>query len=294
MRTRKRDPNELNRIVEESPMASADTGAWGHSSIPGGWWLPAGIALDETGTYLVWEDRLDRSQYVEPTPDLLREFLAIAETESWEQTGDAVLRFARKWGPLHLCAAHLRPVWHTLDLRNLPFGGSISSFCPPVRRDDGRLAEPVWGWRYIATRFRDTLHANALFGTGRSQPVSLQERRTVDMLLVKPERAALVTQVRIWLEDGAGCAVQPVWTSDDDLLGWRAEVHTLVAALALALGATLRGSPGLAVCANCLKLFPIHQRNQRYCSRSECKTEYKRVQQAKRRAGEPPPPEYSI
>ena len=247
---------------------------------------------------LCWEPRRDRSRFVEPTPELLPEFLAIAEIKTWEKACAAVLEFARKWGPLYLCFEHTRPVWHALDTRNVPFGGSVAPLCPPRRLEDGRFVEWVWGWHLYALRARDAVHASALVRAGKAKPTNIRERHTVEMLLVKPEPNAVATQVQVWLQDGGGFDVQPAWTSGDGVPVWRAEVHTLVAALAVALMNCLRGSPGVGVCTHCIRLFETRQGNQRYCGQPACQTERKRVEKARARLRQAisaaPNPEYTI
>jgi predicted RNA-binding Zn ribbon-like protein len=118
------------------------------------------------------------------------------------------------------------------------------------------------------------------------------------MLMVEPDHQALVAQVHRLIEDGGGFVVAPEWTSNDDVPVWRAEVRTLAAALGVALWNTLRTSPGVAICANCLRLFETRQRNQRYCDKSVCQTERKRVEKvqlrARQAAATTPDPEYTI
>jgi len=259
--------------------------------------VPEEIALDERSVKLCW-DMNGAARRVEPTPELLREFLTIGEIKTWEQNYAAVLKFAQKWGPLHLCYEHVRPVWHTLDMRNVPFGGPTAPSCPPERRADGRFAEWVWAWLSYASTARDVVHAAALLRAGEARPTHRRERQIVDILRVKPERDALTLRVQTWLEDGVGLTVLPKWTSDDEAPVWRAEVHTLAAALAVALWNTLRVSPGMAVCAHCLRLFEIRQGNQRYCDQPTCQTERKRAEKARTRAmqagSNAPDPEYTI
>ena len=121
-----------------------------------------------------------------------------------------------------------------------------------------------------------------------------------EILMVKPEREALVARVQALIEDGAGFAVLPTWPSDQEASppAWRAEVRTLAAALGVALWNTLCTSPGVAICANCLGLFEIHQGDQRYCRENQCQTERKRVEKAqlraKKAAATAHEPEYAI
>jgi hypothetical protein len=117
-----------------------------------------------------------------------------------------------------------------------------------------------------------------------------------DILWVKPDRDALTLRVQSWLQDGVGVTLLPKWTSDHGAPEWTAEVHTLVAALAVALWNALRGSPGMVICAHCLRLLEIRQRNQRYCDQPACQTERKRVEKARLRARQvaAPDPEYMI
>src|SRR5215216_610865 len=136
-----------------SGMAPKGTRDWSRSSIPGGWWLPEGITVADGK--LCWEPRFDVSRRVEPTPDLLREFLEIAQFEKWKQWNTAILRFARKWGPLHLCYEHGWPVWHEQDRWNPPSGGPEFSVCLEDRLEDGRIAEPLWAWHAYSLRARD-------------------------------------------------------------------------------------------------------------------------------------------
>ncbi|MGH7643192.1 MAG: hypothetical protein ACRENX_09315 [Candidatus Dormibacteria bacterium] len=73
----------------------------------------------------------------------LVEFVGLAEAVSFPS---AVLGFARRWGPLELCEAHLRPSAHrTKGLEGCPPWQDHS--CQP----DTRWAEPIESWRAFSS-----------------------------------------------------------------------------------------------------------------------------------------------
>lgn len=239
-----------------------------------------GITIEDE--QLCWEPQVSSTQLVTPNPGLLRAFLKIHSAETKEERDKVIVRFAQEWGPLHLCYEHLRPVWHKQDRHNLPHGGPDFPVCPPIILADGRCAEPLWGWLTYSYLARDVVHASVLLQPGDSTSNSNASLTTADMLMVKPEREELVGKVQHLIEDGAGFAMLPTWTSDDGGPVWRAEVRTLAAALGAALWNTLCRSPGATICAKCLKPFPIRQRNQQYCP--DCQRERWRVNRARARA----------
>jgi hypothetical protein len=290
------NPHDIDRVVQESDMAPEDGRDWRHSSIPGRWWVPDIIAIEDE--MLCWEPQSNAGRWVEPTSELLGQFLQIHQFERWDQWHDAVLRFARTWGPLHLCHDHGQPVWHRQDQWGLQVGEAILPVCRPLVLADGRVAEPLWRWLSFSYLARDVVHARTLVRPSKSKPKSERDHRIRNMLMAKPDRGHLVAHVHRLIEDGMGFAVRPEWTSSDDVPVWRAEVRTLAAALGVALWNTLRGSPGVAICANCLSLFETRQRNQRYCDKSACQTERKRVEKvqlrARKAASATLDPEYAI
>jgi hypothetical protein len=290
------DPKDLDYIVDRSAMAPEDAKDWSRSSVPGGWWCPTRIGVADGK--LRWDPAVGPSHRVEPTPGLLREFITIAGIETPKQRNTVILRFAQKWGPLHLCYRHTRPVWHQQVISEASPGGLAPAICPPVQLEDGRYGESLWTWYLYALLARDVVHAGALLRSGRAKPTSRAEATTLRMLMVKPEHQTLVAEVQRLMHDGGGFAVFPDWASDQESLPvWRAEVRTLAAALGVALWNALQGSPGVTVCTKCGTLFSIRQRNQRYCDRAECQKARKRIEKARLRAQQASaaqPPEYSI
>lgn len=290
------NPNSLDFIVESSVLAREDGSTWSHTSIPGRWWVPEIITLEDQ--QLFWEPNTEAGRWVEPSPELLNDFLQIHQYPQWEQWHEANFRFARKWGPLHLCQEHGRPVWHQQDQWPLPVGEKMLTVCPPKERADGCLFEPIWRWHAYSLLARQVVEASVRVREGKPMSTTQMDVRTANRWAVKPDRDALVARVGSLIEDGGGFAVRPEWESEGEVPIWRAEVRTLAAALGVALWNILRSSPGIGVCAHCLRLFEARQRNQRYCSRPACQTERKRVEKAelraKKAAVEAGAPEYSI
>src|SRR5262245_37585750 len=70
-------------------------------------WIPPVIDLDGGGEWLVWANPRGGGRSLRPPHQLLEEFVALASAQP-----EQVLRFARRWGVLHLCARHQQPAGH--------------------------------------------------------------------------------------------------------------------------------------------------------------------------------------
>src|SRR5262249_56850653 len=101
-----------------------------------------------------------------PTHHRLEEFVALASAQP-----EQALRFARRWGVLHLCARHQQPAGH-----------ASPNACPIGRRsrpgwEGSRWAEPVEAWRRWARRIQALLRISARLADGAPDELPSQEGR---------------------------------------------------------------------------------------------------------------------
>jgi hypothetical protein len=155
----------LDADVVDSEMANSENPEWAQSSIQGEWGVPSIVELDEDSGMLTWRSTPGSTRRVKPPRDLLKSFLELQDSEDAK-----IVAFAKKWGPLHLCAAHPgRPTSHlgaqklTWDLDDPP------SFCREVHLPDGRPAESIEAWRELSRQAEFIVRAGMSARKGSSR-----------------------------------------------------------------------------------------------------------------------------
>jgi hypothetical protein len=256
------------------------------------WYAPDHVALD--GGDLVFDPRTIHKVSFEP--ELLSGFLALAY-----QAGDvsdegflaldyrtdvsdqAILRFAKKWGSLGLCAhgvASPHGDWTVITDADIGPGG-VPDECWPTYRESAAI------WRALASMFAATLEiAAALHNNERVSRSTVQafhgwlpnKRQTPAMN--KPGlqyRRLLTDRLNYWLSRWAG--VHPIfqWEDTDSPTiefghSWRTGCAP---ALVLQLTRTVALKPAIATCSACGIAYTPQRhpkKNQRnYCAR--CRAE---------------------
>lgn len=115
------------------------------------WQLPRELWLD--GTSLRFDARPQPGKLVRPGPGMLEEFVKLVDARD-----QAILKYARKWGPLWLCSH--RRYWQHDPLA-----------CRPVASSDERYYtrwEPLEYWRDFAKEARATLRIARKLNTGEA------------------------------------------------------------------------------------------------------------------------------
>jgi len=232
-----------------------------------------GVPLDEI--------RLERAPvpYVRASDGLLDEFLSLAD----DQTGEAILRFARRWGVLEVCE-HGRPPRHgdrnSEPTRCLPRGA--------IGRGEAwaLLASP---WRSLSAAARALLRIAVAVEAG--EPGSPADWRLADPVSLgswwgipipwaneaqrwgtnaQDDRYWVSAALEPWLS-GPQVTASFVWTDDDRewrLLPRHPEWHGLYGALGVALMLAIAQARELRICRDCRKLYSRNEvvRNYKYCT----------------------------
>lgn len=269
--------------------------------------IPADVKLN--GRWLMW--RFERKSSARtPPPDLLRDFLKRFDYGrlSPPEAANQALLFARKWGPLHLCACGL-PVTH----RRYGEGDACLQRPPQEKGYDGEL----WsGWlkfaRQLTTALRiaEAIHAKKAGPIGHADWKELyatvpnwtwtwsvppqgkdRGRDTLLVILSAWMREALLRPSVWWelrREDRASGGFQIGFASGEGSFGG------LYGSILMQLVLAVTRSPGIAFCAGCNNLVFIErqtaQGTRRYCDRCRKKgvplRDAARNHRARLRAGE--------
>jgi hypothetical protein len=269
-----------------SRLGAADatsTGEVGGPSITGEWKIPEGLGLD--GDDLVWRVTLQGGPAPIPDRVLLEEFVELDGAQP-----ECVLAFARRWGVLHICAAHGLPASHN----PMPRGAALGEpdYCEPVVREHAgyRIGrEPLRSWFDLAGTFNSVLAiAAALLGRQagsmdawerlwRPQPEGVgvgdtSWRMLGDRLGTDPgrDRVQLGEAVRRLL-DWANLQASFTWSPVAERPTFEVVPGSLFTALAIELCSALAGTEALAQCSSCGRFFsPARRprpRRRRYCRR---------------------------
>ena len=124
---------------------------------PGFLWVPGDTHRE--GDRLVWTMRKPDS-YAQPTNGFLDTFLSLHK-----QTDSAILRFAKKWGPLGICE-HDLPCAHNWPPNNYP---DRPTCMPRYEKRDlvNWYWEPLWIWRAISEKMSTLLTVTAQVRRGK-------------------------------------------------------------------------------------------------------------------------------
>lgn len=221
------------------------------------------------------------------------DFLDLANVGS-RQAPRAVLQYARRWGPLHLCARHGLPSSHT----GTWLVGTEARACPPRRRGQEH-SEPISLWIEFATEAQSILLARADWSLAGKRPslviptgggvfavpgsgssdlrdvrpnrkaASLAGRTGIvgEGLITLPSSASIAVAVRRWLALGA---VYPLVRSSGRAFTVGFQADTLFGALALRLAGDLENANPLVRCEFCGVLYRLTRRGTYCCSDPEC------------------------
>ncbi len=222
----------------------------------------------------------------QPDARLLDRFIGLVDATPLQ-----LLKFAQRWGPLHICEAHQLPVSHRSDrFRDSPSVGPCH--VPSVSQGDfhhhplgvGRRPptprpatwewywEPLDRWRVLAGQARAMLNLAAtvrgLGATNSADWSALDElgfRRTggapLPLTTVAARRAVLAAAVDTWLQ---WSAIRPkfAWRDTQPHLSyWTQEEHGLFGTLALQLAYAIGAMKGgMLQCSNCHRFFVAQRR----------------------------------
>jgi hypothetical protein len=265
--------------VATSPIVEPN-GEFGRPLAAGTWTSPDTLGLDEADR--LWWPAVNEgpSHRVRAGGPLLPSFLAIGLAGS--HVANAVLAFARRWGPIAFCR-HLYPAGHGPMFwpgRRLP--ASEWTLEPCASQQDGVLAwSPVEGFRLWSLRARATLtvagdlQRKRLPGTPPAAAGVGDWRRAVGGLplpdTIDGAWQVLAACLNAWLELGG---VKPTvdWRHSRGaiLLGG----HGVVGALAQQLMLAVAGQDALALCSACGREYVPERRprpdRRNYCQ--DCRT----------------------
>jgi hypothetical protein len=238
-----------------------------------------GIVVSEQVKLDVKHDRLLWNRWpgrlVPVPPDLLARFVALGvghEGRPCEPTGEAILAFARAYGPLGAWPVHMlerfgaEPAFREMK-RSLPDGFS--------------MGEPLAHWRYAVAAMRAVLDLVALTRDGKAPtreswgPLGTKEPSYLDWCIRGKDDDPLSSvcgTLNSWMEVGG---VRPrIFRHLDDRDGEvRANIHahTMFGVLAVQLLQAVSSTSGWALCKSCGIPFavPIGGRGRRstYCTR---------------------------
>jgi hypothetical protein len=223
---------------------------------------PSGRKLRETSTTSS-PDRRSTAQELSGRK-WLEAFCRLAEAKD-----EAVVRFAREWGPLYLCRDHRIPSgWERGD-PEAPWQERHGPMCAPWRLGM-EYREPIAGWRHYAGEARSivTLAAyvrNAPEGKSAKdlEPFPDAAWRVVSLGWPRPKaraedrrtglaevRLVLAGAVNWWLTQGH-IRLALTWSEADGGMAPVVEVDSVFGALATQLFAAVGGSASIAVCRGC-------------------------------------------
>ncbi len=288
------------------------------SPLVGAWFAPKIVEID--GANLIWFGQIkfkkisetrhvniahESNHLVIPDPkkpfETLRDFIGLDQ----DQTGDRILRYARRWGVLSICE-HGLPSSHSLrqpvmEKENGEYMYPTKVFpnayvsCRPLERADGMFYEPLELWRLLAQQVKAILHLGKQLHTGN--PIRQEDWQALrDWFHIlkgseQEDQAKFVLShvVNHWL-DMTGVRPQFFWSksrthfvlSNPNVF----QGSRLLAALAVQMTLMLNRSSGYALCASCGKPFPLRKgqsiRRDVYCSSVDCGTKAARREATKR------------
>lgn len=240
-----------------TPQASTLGGPDGY----GTWQVPSGFKI-EPGC-LTWQQPGGR--LVTSSTMMLDEFVLLTDADDRD-----ILRFARRWGVLAICAQHGLPSSH-LPRRYIEWLNGEGALCRPAGGIASPFYEPLSAWRYYAAVAVSVLDISARLGaaTPRPGPEKLWEplidflpggivpgvvggrlavERARRLAPVNEQRSLLAEVVQRWLTLG-DVQVQYAWRGDRphfDLGG-----GNLFGALGTQLALAVARKDGLAICDEC-------------------------------------------
>ena len=219
-----------------------------------------------------------------------------------EAGDEAILKYARKWGVLGLCAQHGKPMSHVPT--RLWWKGELDEHpvCKPAGPLRGPSRESIQRWRAYAAQAQAALDIAAeLSRPGRPRTVDGGRWEPLEELyppgVMKPilrasdvpsQRRLLAAAVQEWLELGdAQMSFQ--WTGDRPQ--YDLGTGSLFGALALQLSLTVARLDALVICDACGRSYIPRRQNRpgvpRRCPDPECRDRLpKRLYAQRRRAQE--------
>jgi hypothetical protein len=229
-------------------------------------WQASEVTVD--GDRLTW--RPQPGTIVTPSRDLLEEFLRLTDAPD-----AAILRFAKRWGPLGLCkhgfpSGHPGLYWPSrpLEAHACPHDPRIGDSCRCTPRGffEGREWEPLAEWRVWSRRVRATLEYIAalqqdkvpseaawrtafLLGDVPTAPGYPELPRTV-----AAARGELQYYLGYWLSAAAVRLFVDVGRRPT--LTWGSNENPVFGALAIQLALIATGKWGLALCDGCGASYP--------------------------------------
>jgi hypothetical protein len=247
--------------------------------------VPRNIELEDDR--LVWKFEAGTERRVAPKPQMLDDFVQLGD-----QPPAVILRYARRWGLLHLCkhglpASHnpergpLDPTWmgdegnysvawcQELHLRTAPTGYAY-------------FYEDVEAWRQYARRARAVLAIAAALHQGKCGQDEDWQMAVTPMWKATQkgarnlfsERLVLSTIVNMWVQYGDVTFKIDWWRQfqPNVLIGGHHRALTLFGALASQLLFAVCRSEGLTLCSNCGAPYTASRRprtGRHYCD--ECR-----------------------
>jgi hypothetical protein len=247
----------------------------------GEWWAPSRVDLVEAGQ--APELRFVFDSATRPAADdgrLLQDFINLAhdvpnEPDMVEWNKEALISFARRFGPLGLCRQHAWPITHSLS-----FAGRPGAPCPMrIRRTRERntVSERALSWASYSRTARGILN---LLVTPNNERELESLRRTMR----RPIRHA-ADAIEAWLEL---CFFQLSLTEPPFIrLDSLHPIPPLFGQLGLALALEATRTGGAAVCVSCgdlcdLKTKPRQDRRF-WCRKPECQRAQSREAQRRHR-----------
>jgi hypothetical protein len=246
--------------------------------------VPTRIGLD--ASLLVWDD--DHMRKVRPRFRAFEQFLSLERAEP-----EAILEYARHYGPLQLCKRHNLPVYHSLHTHR--FAESFQQTCRIRRNNGDEYAEPLSAWRKLArtasttlriiTRLRDDQLGSQtdwnIISSGPVKPVFvIPGGRTVGV-----QRLILSWTLRAWLD--AGVRVSFRWRGESSVPYLTGGLLGFIALELVAVYANQRH--GINVCSICFRPYPVIGRRPKVgtahlCGSDRCKAENNRLNQQRSRS----------
>lgn len=239
------------------------------------------------------------------TNDFLSEFLDLGGLDDDTELESRVLRYARKWGPLHLCEAHGLPETHTQPVNGLfSFELFPRTECAPKVEPTGTNSEPIELWREISRRawglHRSRVEAQVngttsdatkgeiadslppgLKWTGFSKDDDHEGVSPFSIRGAWTTETAVSASLRYWLWIGG---VKPTVKFVKSGLVLGLEASTVYGALGLRIAGDLMNARPTVRCRYCGNLYRQTRRGTFFCGRPKCDKERKRHIQRNSRA----------
>ena len=220
----------------------------GDTPLPAGRWLrPVEIELAEDAVEWRWQPGKELPALVEPTHELLDEFLMLQDA-----TDDEILSFAQRWGVLEICEHGYFSAAPDACLTRDPRAEWIAR----------TVREPLAIWRSVVARFRGTLNVAAALQLGDVPDIGLWELASPDgarhltyvreqeWWTLHAERMQLAEDIDEWIRIGG---VRPSFRYNLETETIDVELHpgALLGALSTQLAFAVARTDGLATCAAC-------------------------------------------